>query len=224
MRKLVLSTLFILLSHPSLAKEYTIKEVSDPAGNKPYYFSPNKLTIQPGDTVTFINAQEDTHDVMFVEVPKGVHEMIMSSNHEREGDKFSYTFKVPGTYYFHCHAHEALGMAGKLIVGKESKPGETIKMDHHKMGEKNTGDKPSGSTSPNTQSVEGVGKINSIDPAKRTINVTHDPIKALGWPKMRMEFQVDKQVDLSNLHAGDKVSFTLQLEGDDNYTVVKMSR
>jgi plastocyanin len=42
--------------------------------------------------------------------PKGVDEMIMSPMQEKKGDKFSYTFTVPGTYKFHCHAHEQLGM------------------------------------------------------------------------------------------------------------------
>ncbi len=139
MKKLMLTAALVMLASPAFAKEYTIKEVSDPAGNKPYYFSPDKLTIQPGDTVTFVNVQEDMHDVMFVEVPKGVDEMIMSPMHEKEGDKFSYTFTVPGTYNFHCHPHEALGMKGTLVVGQASKPGETVKMDHHKMGEKAEG-------------------------------------------------------------------------------------
>ena len=64
MKKLLLTTALTMLAMPALAKEYTVKEVSDPAGDKPYYFSPDQLTIQPGDTVTFVNAQEDMHDVM----------------------------------------------------------------------------------------------------------------------------------------------------------------
>ena len=129
MNKLILAAAALtMMASPAFAKDYTIKQISDPAGNKPYYFSPDNLTIQPGDTVNFIDAQDDMHDVMFVEVPKGVNEMIMSPMSEKEGDKFSYTFTVPGTYKFHCHPHEALGMTGTLIVGQASKPGETVKM------------------------------------------------------------------------------------------------
>lgn len=212
-----------MIASPAFAKEYTIKEVSDPAGNKPYYFSPDKLTIQPGDTVTFVNAQEDMHDVMFVEVPKGVDEMIMSPMHEKEGEKFSYTFNVPGTYNFHCHPHEALGMKGTLIVGQASKPGETVKMDHHKMGEK-AESKPADNAQVDAKAVQATGKINSVDLAKQSINVTHDPIKALGWPKMKMEFSVANNVDLSNIKTGDLVNFSIKPKGDDDYIVVNITK
>lgn len=221
MKKLLLTTALVMLASPAFAKDYTIKEVSDPAGDKPYYFSPDTLTIQPGDTVTFVNAQEDMHDVMFVDVPKGVDEMIMSPMHEKEGEKFSYTFTVPGTYQFHCHPHEALGMKGTLIVGQASKPGETVAMDHHKMGEKaETGASPAAVS----KLPQATGKVNSVDAAKHTINVTHDPIKALGWPKMKMEFSVDESVDLSGFKAGDSVSFTLKPGAEDDYKVIQLKK
>ncbi len=232
MKKFMLATALVLLASPAFAKDYTIKEVSDPAGDKPYYFDPDTLTIQPGDTVSFINAQEDMHDVMFVEVPKGVDEMIMSPMHEKEGDKFSYTFTVPGTYKFHCHPHEKLGMKGTLIVGQASKSGETVMMGHHKMGmmhdnamktgEHNASAHQKGTAVANE--VLATGKVNIVDISARTVNITHDPIKALGWPKMKMEFQVAKGVDLSNIKAGDVVKFSLKAEGEDNYVVVKIQQ
>lgn len=227
MKKLLLTAPVIalaLMASPAFAKEYTIKEVSDPAGDKPYYFSPDKLTIQPGDTVTFVNAQEDMHDVMFVEVPKGVDEMIMSPMHEKEGEKFSYTFTVPGTYNFHCHPHEALGMKGTLIVGQASKPGQTVKMDHHKMGEKAKGKHADAAAPVDAKAIPATGKINSVDAAKGSVNLTHDPIKALGWPKMKMEFSVAKGVDLSGVKAGDAVNFSLKPVGEDNYVITKINK
>lgn len=227
MKKLLLATALVLLASPAFAKEYTIKEVSDPAGEKPYYFEPSELTIQPGDTVTFLNAQEDMHDVMFVNVPKGVDEMIMSPMHEKEGDKFSHTFTVPGTYQYHCHPHEALGMKGTLIVGAPSKPGETVAMDHHKMAKQAEG-ASSGDHDVRHQAAsnlaQATGRINSVDTAAHSVNITHDPIKALAWPKMKMEFKVDKSIDLSGLKAGDQVSFSLKPEADDDYTVVDIKK
>ncbi len=222
MKKLILMAALLSLTSPAFAKEYIIKEVSDPAGKKPYYFSPDQLTIQPGDTVTFLNVQEDMHDVMFISVPKTVDEMIMSPKHEKEGEKWSYKFTVPGTYQFHCHAHEALGMKGTLIVGKASKPGETRMMDHHKMTKKYEGNSSGGGAVGASNLVQATGKINSVDAEKRTINVTHDPIKALGWPKMKMEFSVDKDVDLSGIKAGDAVSFTLKPGANEDYSIVTL--
>jgi plastocyanin/Cu/Ag efflux protein CusF len=223
MKRLLLTTGLVLLASPALAKEYTVKEISDPAGNKPYYFEPSELTIQPGDTVTFVNMQDDQHDVMFVEVPKGVDEMIMSPMHEREGDKFSYTFSVPGTYQYHCHAHEALGMKGTLIVGAASKPGETVVMDHHKMAKKAEGGSGHERAAASNL-IDAVGKVNSADAAGHTINITHDPIKALNWPKMKMEFSVDPSIDLTNIKNGDAVSFTLKPGDEEDYTIVKLQK
>lgn len=134
MKRLVLTAALVMLATPALATEYTIREVSDPAGEKPYYFEPDSLTIQPGDTVTFVNAQEDTHDVMFDTVPKAVTEaMIMGPKQEKEGDKWSYTFTVPGTYRFHCHSHQGSGMEGSLTVGQASAPDDTKTVDHDAM-------------------------------------------------------------------------------------------
>lgn len=90
MKKLLLTTALMLASTSAFAKEFTVKEVTNPdGGKKPYYFSPDKLTIQPGDTVIFENAQESTHDVMFVNVPKAVDEMIMSPMMEKQGQNWS---------------------------------------------------------------------------------------------------------------------------------------
>ncbi len=222
MKKLLLTTALTMLAMPALAKEYTIKEVSDPAGDKPYYFDPAELTIQPGDTVAFVNAQDDMHDVMFINVPKGVDEMIMSPMHEKEGDKFSYTFTVPGTYQFHCHPHEALGMKGTLIVGEPSKPGETVAMDHHKMTEKVEG--ASGDHHAAAAGIEATGKINSVDAANHKINITHDPIAALSWPKMTMEFPVVSDVDLSGFKAGDMVKFSMKPGENDQYSVTSLHK
>lgn len=134
MRKLLLITFLVMLDCPAFAKEYIVKEISDPLSDKPYYFEPSDLVIEPGDTVIFVNTQEDTHDVMFDVVPQTVIEpMIMGPMQEKEGDKWSYTFTVPGTYQFHCHPHQAAGMTGTLVVGEPSKAGKTKTIDHGSM-------------------------------------------------------------------------------------------
>ena len=226
MKKLLLTTALMLAATPAFAADFTIKEVSNPdGGKKPYYFSPDKLTIQPGDTVTFENAQDDTHDVMFVNVPKAVDEMIMSPMFEKQGQKWSYKFTVPGTYQFHCHPHEALGMKGTIIVGTASKPGETKAMDHHKMGGATAeGADDHDSKAAATGQPQGTGKVVSVDAANNSIKIEHDPIKALGWPKMKMSFTADKSVDLSSYKEGDAVAFTLKPMGKDDYTIVNLKK
>lgn len=227
MKTIMLTTaLALMIATPAMAKDYTIKEVSNIDAKQPYYFDPSNLTIQPGDTVTFLNAQDEMHDVMFVEVPKGVDEMIMSPMHEKKGDKFSYTFTIPGTYKFHCHPHEKLGMKGTLIVGAPSKKSETVIMDHHKMAKIHDDamkNEPKQSSSV-TKGPQGTGVIKSIDAANHKVIVVHDPIAELGWPKMTMEFTVDPSVDLGSAHEGDKIRFTLKAKGDEDYSITSLQK
>ncbi len=221
MKKLLLAIALMLAATPAFAKDFTIKEVTDDNAKKQNFFSPDNLTIQPGDTVIFEDAQDGPHDVMFNVVPKAVDEMIMSSTMEKKGEKFSYTFTVPGTYKFHCHPHEALGMTGTLIVGTPSKPGETKKVSHHNMGVKTAGDHHDADAAVMPQ---GIGKIISVDADKHSMKVTHDPIKSLGWPKMTMTFGVDSGVDLSGYQAGDAIAFTLKPVGKDDYVVTEITK
>ncbi len=248
MKKILLSlatvaAIITSITSTANAKEYTIKAVTDYKAKKQHFFSPDKVTIQPGDTVTFENAQDEPHNVMFDNVPKAVDEMIMSPMQEKKGDKFSYIFTVPGTYKFHCHPHESLGMEGTLIVGQASKPGETKSMDHGKLAENmekgveshhHDGTKATchhdskAATNSNppqgTGQPQGTGKVVSVDVQKRTIKLTHDPIKALNWPKMTMTFTADSGVDLSGYKADDVVSFILKPQGKDDYTIVNLKK
>jgi len=219
MKKLLLTTALMLAATPAFAKDYTIKEFTKDDGSP--VFSPDKLSIQPGDTVIFENAEDTQHEVMFINVPKGVDEMIMSPMHEKKGDKFSYTFTVPGTYQFHCHPHEAAGMKGTLIVGQASKPGETKAVDHHKLTKKLEG---GAAPSAGGDLHQGVGTVNTVDASKRMVNITHDPIKSLNWPKMKMMFTVDNDVDLSGVKPGDAVSFTLKPAGKDDMVITAITK
>ena len=54
-----------------------------------------------------------------------------------------------------------------------------------------------------------VGTVNTVDPAKHSVNVTHQPIKTLGWPSMTMGFPVAPSVDLAAIKPGQRVNFTL---------------
>ena len=63
------------------------------------------------------------------------------------------------------------------------------------------------------------GKINAIDVASRTLNLTHGPIDALGWPGMTMDFVVSPSVDLSALKAGETVAFTVTQTPEGTYAV-----
>ena len=68
----------------------------------------------------------------------------------------------------------------------------------------------------------GRGKVNSVDMDAGTINLTHDPIKSLKWPKMTMDFKAHDPLLLKDLKPGEQVDFELtKMEG--SYHVMKIS-
>jgi Cu/Ag efflux protein CusF len=68
----------------------------------------------------------------------------------------------------------------------------------------------------------GRGKVNSVNLEAGTINLTHDPIKSLKWPKMTMDFKAHDPVLVNHLKPGDQVDFELmKMEG--SYHVMKIS-
>jgi plastocyanin len=105
-----------------------VKAVSKQDGS--FAFKPDTLTIKPGDTVTWQNDQDDTHNIMAEKLPAGA-EDFESPMLEKKGDRWSYTFKTPGTYVYHCHPHAENNMRGMIVVDR---PSETVPAeggDHH---------------------------------------------------------------------------------------------
>lgn len=66
------------------------------------------------------------------------------------------------------------------------------------------------------------GTIHSIDLESRNINLTHDPIPALGWPQMRMDLATTKRVKLEKLKAGDVVEFEVKKGRDNMFRITKI--
>ena len=62
---------FMAVGSQAMAKEYTVKMVTNLDAEQVYYFEPAELTIQPGDTIKWVNVQEDMHNAVADAVPKG---------------------------------------------------------------------------------------------------------------------------------------------------------
>jgi len=63
------------------------------------------------------------------------------------------------------------------------------------------------------QEVTGTGTVKKVDAASRTVNLAHDPIPAINWPAMVMDFQVARGVDLNGLRPGQVIEFVLVNQG-----------
>lgn len=60
----------------------------------------------------------------------------------------------------------------------------------------------------------GIGKVVEIDAKSNNITLAHQPIPALGWPSMTMDFTVKDAEQLKTLKPDDQVQFELKAQGD----------
>lgn len=70
-----------------------------------------------------------------------------------------------------------------------------------------------------TESVAATGTVKSVDAAAGKLVIDHDPIPALQWPKMVMDFRLADKAMAGKVKAGDKVEFTL-MPGDKGSYIV----
>lgn len=105
--------------------------------------------------------------------------------------------------------------------GKGSSAGHSMSAEQMKgssSGETMTMPAPAGTTE-----AEGEGVINTVDASAGKVNLTHDPIEALKWPKMTMDLAVTRRVDLASIKPGTKVTFKLKLGRDKQYRVIELT-
>jgi Cu/Ag efflux protein CusF len=69
----------------------------------------------------------------------------------------------------------------------------------------------------------GAGVVNRIDMKNAKVNLTHGPIKSLGWSGMTMDFMVKDTAILKHLKPGQKVKFEVVKEGTGKYYVTKIT-
>ncbi len=58
--------------------------------------------------------------------------------------------------------------------------------------------------------AQGTGTVNSVDAPARKINLNHEPIPAISWPAMTMDFTVAPNVDLRAIKPGARITFTIE--------------
>jgi Cu(I)/Ag(I) efflux system membrane fusion protein len=71
------------------------------------------------------------------------------------------------------------------------------------------------------EKIIGKGMLREILPAEHKVNMSHDPIPALGWPDMTMYFKVKPEVSLEHFKPEQTVEFELE-QGDDGYVIKNM--
>jgi plastocyanin len=74
-----------------------------------YHFKPDKITIEPGTTVEWINTGKIAHTVTDDNA-------AWDSGSLKPGEKFSHRFNQKGTFKYICVPHEEAQMTGTIIV------------------------------------------------------------------------------------------------------------
>jgi Cu/Ag efflux protein CusF len=67
--------------------------------------------------------------------------------------------------------------------------------------------------------AHGTGTVNSVDPAQRKVNLSHNPIPEIGWPAMTMDFPVAAAADLKPIKPGTRVNFTIEQQLSGMYEI-----
>jgi plastocyanin len=74
-----------------------------------YAFSPATLTVHVGDTVTWTNHDQAAHNAVTTSGPAAFSSPLLP-----QGQSWSFTFTVPGTYAYYCSVHP--DMRAQLVV------------------------------------------------------------------------------------------------------------
>lgn len=111
---------------------------------------------------------------------------------------------------------ERVVTSGQFLIDSEA----SLKASLQRMQSGATGQQaPADDTAPVTAS----GVLEAVDAASNTVNMTHDPIPALDWPQMTMDFKVRDTVPLESFSSGERVEFELE-EGESGYVITDLHR
>ena len=81
-----------------------------------FTFSPQKLTVRTGTTITWINQDDIPHAIAAVS-------KAFKSNALDTGDAYTFTFTTPGKYDYFCSLHPH--MTGTIVVETAPRNGAT---------------------------------------------------------------------------------------------------
>lgn len=82
-----------------------------------FVYEPADIVVDPGTTVTWEWAGDDTHTVTH-EVGEDEEPEFNSDNIAGDGETWSYTFEEEDVYEYYCIPHRALGQLGRVTVGE----------------------------------------------------------------------------------------------------------
>jgi len=58
--------------------------------------------------------------------------------------------------------------------------------------------------------ITGSGAVTAVDASAGTITINHEPIAAINWPTMTMQFTAENPAILQGIAVGDRVTFEIK--------------
>ena len=115
-KKAVLLSVLIILNFclaawgDDMARAAAARERQNKIEIKDFMFNPSTITVKSGETVTWINHDEEPHTVVSVD------KQFKKSSALDTNDEFTITAGAPGTYTYFCSVHPK--MTGTIVVEK----------------------------------------------------------------------------------------------------------
>ncbi len=101
-------------------------------------------------------------------------------------------------------------MSEKAMPRKDEKSSDASGHTHDDMATAKSQSAPAQPESKQTAAIVGTGVVQGVDRSGGKIKLAHDPIDALGWPKMTMFFRLKDRALADQVKEGDRVNFTLE--------------
>lgn len=80
-------------------------------------FSPLKLDVPTGTTVTWTNQDSFAHTVVATRFHSNAEQWSFASGEVQSGQSVTYTFENEGIYEYYCDVHGKSSMCGAILVG-----------------------------------------------------------------------------------------------------------
>jgi len=110
--------------------------------------------------------------------------------------------------------------SGQFLIDSEA----SLKASLARMGSANGNNKESiVMDKKSTGVITGTGILKRLSSETNKLNMSHDPIPALKWPAMTMDFDVQPGLSMEGLKPEDKITFELK-EGKDGYVINKIQK
>jgi Cu/Ag efflux protein CusF len=71
--------------------------------------------------------------------------------------------------------------------------------------------------------IRSTGTVTAVDASAGTISLDHEPIPAISWPAMSMQFRAEDPAILQGIAAGDHVTFELK-SASETSTIIMVEK